>query len=128
MVREGHKVRVIVSAAAGPSLGAGLPPLYDINPQNGDEYSGLHPNGSGSITILFGTGNPSALVIPCPVARLCRPTCAPTPRLAHPDKSTRVPRRSGCSSGHWASRAAMILTRPDDGTTPPSRAWLDVMR
>ena len=64
VVREGHKVRVTVSAAAGPSLNTGLHPLYDINPQNGDEYSGLQPKRSGSITILFGTGHLSALVIP----------------------------------------------------------------
>ena len=61
-----HKVRAIVSAQAGPSLGSSLYPLYSINPQNGDEYIGAHPNMTGSITVLFGGIHASALYIPVP--------------------------------------------------------------
>jgi predicted acyl esterase len=47
---EGHKLRVIVSAAAGPSLNTANPPLYDINPQNGDKYiDPQHPECSSRI-------------------------------------------------------------------------------
>jgi predicted acyl esterase len=79
-----HKLRVIVSAAAGASYHSlGLPPLYDINPQNGDEISGLHPNRAGSITVRFGTDYPSALVIPVPTGQTLppdrRPNTTPCP-------------------------------------------------
>jgi predicted acyl esterase len=60
-----HKIRVIVSAAAGPSYGGmSTYPLYSINPQNGDEYVGTHPNRTGTINVLFGGTHASALYIP----------------------------------------------------------------
>jgi uncharacterized protein len=60
-----HKIRVIVSAAAGPSYGGvSTYPLYSINPQNGDEYVGTHPNSNGTINVLFGGTHASALYIP----------------------------------------------------------------
>jgi uncharacterized protein len=59
-----HKIRVTVSATAGPSLGSSLYPLYSINPQNGDEYVGAHPNRTGTINVLVGGTHPSALWIP----------------------------------------------------------------
>jgi putative CocE/NonD family hydrolase len=54
----GHSVRMIVSASAGS--------LYTVNPQNGDEYTGAHPNRSGSVQVLVGPGHESALVVPVP--------------------------------------------------------------
>jgi len=75
---QGHSLRMIVSAAAGPSLNTTNPPLYDVNPQNGDEFSSPNnPNTSGSITILFGTNNPSALVIPVPTGQTLPPDLRP---------------------------------------------------
>jgi predicted acyl esterase len=60
-----HRLRVIVSAAAGPSNGGvSTYPLYSINPQNGDEYVGTHPNSNGTINVLFGGTYASALYIP----------------------------------------------------------------
>ena len=62
----GHKLRVIVSAAAGPSYGGmSTYPLYSINPQNGDEYVSDPPtNRTGTINVLFGGTHASALWIP----------------------------------------------------------------
>jgi predicted acyl esterase len=63
----GHKLRVIVSAQAGQSLGTSLDPLYSVNPQNGNEYIGAPPNStptSGSISVLTGPGQASVLVVP----------------------------------------------------------------
>jgi predicted acyl esterase len=61
----GHKLRVIVSATAGKSLYSSLDPLYSVNPQNGNEYLGDPPNGTtGSINVLAGPGQSSALVVP----------------------------------------------------------------
>ena len=75
---QGHKLRVIVSAAAGPSLDTANPPLYDINPQTVYEYiDPQHPAVAGSITILFGTGHPSALVIPVPTGQTLPPDLRP---------------------------------------------------
>jgi predicted acyl esterase len=75
---QGHSLRVIVSAAAGPSLNTTNPPLYDVNPQNGDEFSSAqNPSASGSITIWFGTGTPSALVIPVPSGQTLPPDLRP---------------------------------------------------
>jgi uncharacterized protein len=71
VVPVGHKVRVIVSASAGASVGspAGTPPLYDVNPQNGDEYVTTPPNNrTGTINVLFGGTHASALYIPVPTA------------------------------------------------------------
>jgi putative CocE/NonD family hydrolase len=71
VVPAGHMVRVIVSASAGASLGspAGTLPLYDVNPQNGDEYVSDPPtNRTGSITVLFGGTHASALYILVPTA------------------------------------------------------------
>ena len=60
-----HKLRVIISAQAGPSLGSSLYPLYSINPQNGDEYISDPPtNRTGAIDVLFGGTHASALWIP----------------------------------------------------------------
>ncbi len=81
-----HKLRVIVSASAGASLGSPplTPPLYDVNPQNGDEYI-INPrfNRTGSITVRFGTDYPSALVIPVPTGTATppdrRPNTTPCP-------------------------------------------------
>jgi len=81
-----HKLRVIVSAAAGPPGFGPRPcdPLYDINPQNGDEYSGSHPNMAGPINVLFGGSNASALVIPIPTGQTLppdhRPNTTPCPQ------------------------------------------------
>ena len=66
-----HKLRVIVSAAAGPPGFGSRPnePLYSINPQNGDdEYLSVNPPNAvtGSINVLFGGTNASALYIPVP--------------------------------------------------------------
>jgi predicted acyl esterase len=63
-----HKMRVIVSAQAGPSIGLRPPryPLYSINPQNEDEYIGAHPNRAGSINVYCGGAYASALYIPVP--------------------------------------------------------------
>jgi uncharacterized protein len=59
----GHKLRVIVSAAAGPNRGGA--PLYSINPQNGDEYVSVPPtNRNGTINVLTGPGQESAVVVP----------------------------------------------------------------
>ncbi len=75
-VPAGHKIRVIVSAAAGPSAGSTYP-LYSINPQNGDEYVGPHPNQSGPITVLFERGHYSALFIPVPTGTVSPPDRRP---------------------------------------------------
>jgi uncharacterized protein len=77
VVPAGHKVRVIVSASAGPSLGSSAYPLYDVNPQNGDEYIGMHPNRAGSINVLFGGDHASALVIPVPTGQTLPPDRRP---------------------------------------------------
>lgn len=75
---QGHKLRVIVSAAAGPSLNTTNPPLYDINPQNGDDYIGQHlVVRPGTITIQFGGAYPSALVIPVPTGTTLPPDLRP---------------------------------------------------
>jgi predicted acyl esterase len=68
-LKPGHKLRVIVSAAAGHSLNSYLDPLYSVNPQNGDEYIGAHPKIKGSINVLVGGDrvngyHESALVVP----------------------------------------------------------------
>jgi hypothetical protein len=64
----GHKLRVIVSAAAGPNKAGTPPPVggYSINPQNGDEYIGEfgHNPTVGSISVLADPGQASALVVP----------------------------------------------------------------
>jgi predicted acyl esterase len=75
VIPVGHKLRVIVSASAGASIGSpqGTPPLYEINPQNGDEYIGGHPNRTGSIKVLFGGDYGSALVIPVPTGQTLPP-------------------------------------------------------
>ena len=62
----GHKLRVIISASAGPNH-AGGHPLYSVNPQNGNEYIGVPPNSTptpGPINVLVGTGQASVLVVP----------------------------------------------------------------
>jgi uncharacterized protein len=81
-----HKLRVIISASAGPPGFGSLPldPLYDINPQNGDEHVGTHPNITGSINVLFGGTHASALYIPVPSASATpqpdrRPNTTPCP-------------------------------------------------
>jgi predicted acyl esterase len=61
-----HKLRVIVSASAGPNH-AGGDPLYSVNPQNGNEYIGAPPNSTptpGPINVLAGPGQSSTLVVP----------------------------------------------------------------
>jgi predicted acyl esterase len=68
VLKPRHKLRVIVSASAGPNH-AGGDPLYSVNPQNEDEYTGAHPNVTGSIKVLAGRGHPSALVIPVPTGQ-----------------------------------------------------------
>lgn len=73
----GHKLRVIVSASAGPNHAGGAP-LYSVNPQNEDEYTGAHPNVTGSIKVLAGTGQASVLVLPVP-------TPGPTPPDRRPN-------------------------------------------
>ena len=82
VLKPGHKLRVIVSASAGPNH-AGGDPLYSVNPQNEDEYTGAHPNVTGSIKVLAGTGHPSALVIPVPTGQTpppdLRPNTTPCP-------------------------------------------------
>jgi uncharacterized protein len=83
-VPANHKVRVIVSAQAGPSFGSSQYPLYSINPQNGDEYIGAHPNMTGSINVLFGGTHASALYIPVPTPQATpppdrRPNTTPCP-------------------------------------------------
>jgi predicted acyl esterase len=83
VLKPGHKLRVIVSASAGPNH-AGGHPLYSVNPQNEDEYTGAHPNVTGSIKVLAGTGHPSALVIPVPTGQTpppdLRPNTTPCPQ------------------------------------------------
>jgi putative CocE/NonD family hydrolase len=59
VIKPRHKLRVIVSASADP--------LYSLNPQNNDEYPGAHPNVSGPINILVGSGQASALIVPQPL-------------------------------------------------------------
>jgi predicted acyl esterase len=80
-VPVGHKVRVIISASAGASAGSpeGTPPLYDVNPQNGDEFIGGRANRTGSINVLFGGNHASALYIPVPTGR----TPPPRPASKH---------------------------------------------
>jgi len=58
VVGVGHRVRVIVSASAGN--------LYEVNPQNGDEYVGVQPARAGWIKVLVGGDYESALVFPVP--------------------------------------------------------------
>jgi uncharacterized protein len=69
VVRAQHKVRVIVSASAGPNQ-AGNPPFvggYSVNPQNGQEYIGLpNANKKGTIKVLTGGRNASELVLSVP--------------------------------------------------------------
>jgi predicted acyl esterase len=65
----GHKLRVIVSASAGE--------LYVVNPQNGDEYIGGHPNRAGSIKVLLGGDYRSALVLPVPTGHAAPPDRRP---------------------------------------------------
>ena len=77
VLKPGHKLRVIVSASAGPNH-AGGDPLYSVNPQNEDEYTGAHPNVTGSIKVLAGTGQASVLVLPVP-------TPGPTPPDRRPN-------------------------------------------
>lgn len=82
VVPAGHKVRVIVSASAGPNQAGGIGSPYSVNPQNGDEYIGTHPNRTGSINVLFGGDYASALVIPVPTATPVpdrRPNTTPCP-------------------------------------------------
>jgi predicted acyl esterase len=80
-----HKLRVIISASAGPSLGTSLDPLYSVNPQNGDEYIGpTNTPTPGPITVLVGQGQASALVVP-------QATPGSTPPDHRPPKPTPCP-------------------------------------
>jgi predicted acyl esterase len=90
----GHKLRVIVSAAAGPNKAGSDPSLggYSVNPQNGDEY--IDPQHqeyarTGTIKVLVGhdrvTGNhDSALVVPVQTGQTPphdhRPNTTPCPQ------------------------------------------------
>jgi uncharacterized protein len=69
VVGAGHKVRVIVSASADP--------LYNVNPQNGDEYIGTQPKRAGSIKVLVGGEYESALVVPVPTGQNAPPDRRP---------------------------------------------------
>jgi hypothetical protein len=87
LLGAGHKLRVIVSAQAGPPFGTSLDPLYSVNPQNGNEYIGVPPNSSptsGSISVLTGPGQESALVVP-------QATPGSTPPDHRPPKPTPCP-------------------------------------
>jgi hypothetical protein len=77
---------VIVSASAGASAGSpeGTPPLYDVNPQNGDEYIGGPANRTGSINVLFGKNHPSALYIPVPTGQTPPPDRRPNTQPCSP--------------------------------------------
>ncbi len=79
VIPVGHRIRVIVSASAGASLNSppGTSPLYEINPQNGDEYIGAHPNRTGTINVLFGGQYASALYIPVPTGQTLPPDRRP---------------------------------------------------
>jgi predicted acyl esterase len=64
-IAAGHSLRVSISASAGSDKTAGgTHTLYAVNPQNGDEFTGTHPNRAGTIQILVGAGHESALVVP----------------------------------------------------------------
>jgi predicted acyl esterase len=73
----GHKLRVIVSASAAP--------LYSVNPQNGDEYTGLHLNRAGSIKVLVGGDHKSALVVPVPTGQNAPPDHRPNTEPCPPN-------------------------------------------
>jgi predicted acyl esterase len=71
VIKAGHKVRVIVSASAGPNE-AGVPDFparggYSVNPQNGQEYIGFpNANQKGAINVLTGGTFASELVLSVP--------------------------------------------------------------
>ncbi|HZS17761.1 MAG TPA: CocE/NonD family hydrolase [Candidatus Udaeobacter sp.] len=67
VLQPGHKLRVIVSASAGPNHPGG-DPIYSVNPQNGDEYIGLgHLPRVGTINVLVGPSQQSVLFVPQPL-------------------------------------------------------------
>jgi predicted acyl esterase len=87
VVNSGHKLRVIVSASAGPNE-AGVPAFparggYSVNPQNGQEYIGLpNANRTGSINVLVGGDrvggfHESALFVPQPIPNSTPPDRRP---------------------------------------------------
>ena len=77
VVGVGHKLRVIVSASADP--------LYSVNPQNGDEYTGLHLNRARSIKVLVGGDHKSALVVPVPTGQNAPPDHRPNTEPCPPN-------------------------------------------
>ena len=77
LIGAGHRLRVIVSASADP--------LYSVNPQNGDEYRGPHPNRAGSIKVLVGRDHESALVVPVPTGQDAPPDHRPNTEVCPPN-------------------------------------------